>query len=195
MNEKQFVQFVADECNHYGVKFRRGSGRYVLNDGQKCSGYFDDNVRELACAMGRPDWLSILAHEYSHLTQWRDRCKPWTDAIDAGSYDAWTRHMKGERVDMDRHFCLMRDLELDNERRTARLIKRLNLPIDLDTYVRKANAYVMLYNWMRETGRWPGPKNSPYNNERIISAMPTRFSLDYSKMPERLAKLYREEGV
>jgi hypothetical protein len=195
MTEQDFVIFVKNECDYYGIKHSLRNTRYVIVDGQACSGFFDDQKKILACAIKRNDYLGILAHEYCHLTQWADKCEPWMRAREIGSYQAWEKHINGESIEMDIHFEAMRDLELDNEKRTVRLIKKLGLPIDVRLYTKKANAYVMLYNYMRITGRWPKPKNSPYTNERILAAMPDKFSLNYTTMPARLEKLYMEEGI
>jgi hypothetical protein len=195
MTEQDFIKFVKKECKYYGVKCSLRKSYSVRYQGQNCSGCFDSENKVLVSAMNRPDYLNILAHEYCHLTQWADKCEPWMRTVELKSYEAWDKHLVGENVNMDIHFDAMRDLELDNEKRTVRLIKKMGLPIDTDLYTKKANAYVMLYNYMKVTGRWPTAKNSPYNNRNILAAMPNRFSLDYTKLPKRMEKIYREEGV
>jgi len=149
----------------------------------------------LVCALGRNDSLGILAHEYCHMRQWVEKCPEWLRANEFKSYETWNKHIAGKKVDMGIHFEIMRDLELDNERRTVSLIKKFDLPIDVKLYTQKANAYVMLYNYMKITGRWPSSKNTPYTNVRVYSAMPDKFSLNYNIIPPRLEKIYREEGI
>lgn len=195
MTEKEFIAFVKKECKYYGVKCKLSKSRYIRWDNSTASGYFDDTSMALACAIKRPDYLGILAHEYCHMTQWSEKAPVWIAAIEAKSYQAWADHLNGKPVEMDTHFQIMRDLELDNEKRTALLIKKLDLPIDIKLYIKKANAYVMLYNYMRITGLWAKPNNSPYTNERILAAMPDRFSLDYSMIPKRFIKIYKEECI
>ena len=46
----------------------------------RCSGWFDEENKELVVAINRPDWIEILAHEYSHLTQWVEQIKVWKQA-------------------------------------------------------------------------------------------------------------------
>jgi hypothetical protein len=53
----------------------------------------------------------------------------------------------------------------------------------------------MFYNWLKQTRKWSNPNNTPYGNKRIVAAMPTNFKLDYSKLPKRFEKLYREENI
>lgn len=195
MTDQSFIEFVKKECQYYGVKHSLRNSEYCIYDGQPVSGCFDDETMILVCAMRRHDYLGILAHEYCHMTQWAEKAPVWMAAKEAKSYEAWNEHMAGADIDMDNHFQIMRDLELDNEKRTARLIRKFSLDIDIKQYVKKANAYVMLYNFMRITGKWPHPKNSPYNNPVILAAMPDRFSFDYSKMPARIERLYISEGI
>lgn len=195
MTEAEFISFVKKECEYYGVKCLLRNSKYCIYDGSALSGCFDDKSMLLICAMKKPGYLGILAHEYCHMIQWATKAPIWIKANTAGSYEAWSKHLDGEEVEMDEHFQIMRDLELDNEKRTVALIKKLSLPIDVREYTKKANAYVMLYNYMRITGRWPHPKRSPYNNQVILAAMPDKFSLDYSKIPARLFNIFQQEGV
>jgi hypothetical protein len=88
-----------------------------------------------------------------------------------------------------------RDLELDNEKRSVALMKKWDLKIDIDDYIRKANAYVMFYNYMYHSRKWSSPDNSPYSNERVISKMSNKFNMRYKQMSERLLKLYKQENI
>jgi hypothetical protein len=48
---------------------------------------------------------------------------------------------------------------------------------------------------MLQTRKWSKPTNSPYTNKRIVAAMPDSFRMDYTKLPKRLEKLYKEENI
>ena len=62
-------------------------------------------------------------------------------------------------------------------------------------YTKAANAYLQFYNWMLQTRKWSKPTNTPYTNKRIVAAMPDSFRMDYTKLPKRLEKLYKEENI
>jgi hypothetical protein len=96
---------------------------------------------------------------------------------------------------IDKHIAVARDLELDNEKRSVKVIKKFNLKVDLENYVRKANAYVIFYNWLRKTRKWSKPNNSPYKNENVKSAMSTKFNMNYKTLSPRLEKIFREENI
>lgn len=183
--ELSFLNHVKRECKLHGIKFdlRKRSSYLRLSGNIKCSGYFDAQNKQLVVAAKRNDWVEILVHEYGHLTQWAERCPEWI----AGepTVDHIDRWLQGEEVEnIYDHIRCSRNLELDNEKRSVELIKRFELPIDLDRYVKKANGYIYFYTWMMSTRRWSTIENSPYSNETIISAMPNTFQENYEDLPE-----------
>jgi len=194
-NDRKFIQYVKEQCAKYGIKCIIRPVKYVkLSRNIRCGGWFDEGKKELVCASNRPDFLMILAHEFSHLTQWVDQCKPWTKGVDGIGYvDEW---LEGKEIpNIRKHLSSSRDLELDNEKRTVKHIKKFNLSIDIEDYIQRANAYVQLYNWMYYTRRWASPNNSPYRNPRVIAAMPKTFHMKYDQMSKRVEKVFREEGI
>lgn len=193
--ERRFVKYVRKKCKEYGVKCDLRRSKYVsLSDNIKCSGYFDESEPTLVVALNRPDWLQILVHEYCHLTQWVENCKVWVDGCEGVTkVDYW---LQGENVkDIKKYLALSRDLELDNEKRSVELMKKWQFNIDIDEYIRKANAYIMFYNYLFYTRRWSDPKNSPYTNQNIISKMSNKFNMRYKSMSEKYKKLFQNENI
>jgi len=78
------------------------------------------------------------------------------------------------------------DLAADGERRAGRLIRELEAPIDLDRYIRAANAYVHFYNVMAKHRRWYPPGRAPYDDEASRAAASPTLDADYSKTPPKL---------
>ena len=195
-NDKAFIQHVKDECKRLGVKTHIKDVKYVkLSPSIRCSGYFDVGEQPiLAASMGKPDGLEILVHEYCHLTQWQDNIKIWKEYNKKGfKVDEW---LEGNNIrNIKKYIQLAIDLELDNERRSVKMIKKWGLSIDTKMYTKQANAYLQFYNWMLQTRKWSKPNNTPYSNKRIVAAMPANFRMDYTKLPKRLEKLYKEENI
>lgn len=192
---KQFIKFVREECKRHGVKLSLRKRQYlVLTGNVRVSGYFDDEGRELAVAVNHPEWLGTLVHEFGHLTQWVDNCEPWRKLGDSlVKLHDW---LEGKKVKgIKRALAKARDLELDNEKRSAKIIKDWNLPIDTKLYTQKANAYIQFYNWMYFTRRWCTVKNSPYRNPKVYKEMPTIFKMNYEEMSDKYKKLYEEAGI
>lgn len=165
-----------------------------LSGNIKCSGYFDDNKKLLVVAMKSPLALEILVHEFGHLTQYIDNCKPWRKL--GNSLDKMTDWLQGRQVrNSDKHINAARDMELDNEKRSVQIIKDFDLPIDIESYVQRANSYVYFYNWMKTTRRWSSPSNSPYKNQRLLEVMPKTFQKSYRTIPKHIAKIFKQEHI
>jgi hypothetical protein len=193
-----FIQFVKDECKRLGVKNHIKDVKYVkLSPTIRCSGYFDDADEPiLAASMGKEDGLAILVHEYCHLTQWQDGFPLWKKAARAiPVIDEWLEGKYKRPETLDRAFDISIGLELDNERRSVKIIKKWGLSIDTADYVKRANAYLQFYNWLRKTRKWSKPGNQPYNNKRLVEAMPATFRMDYSKLSKKYETIYREENI
>lgn len=191
---KYFIAFVKAECRREGVKCDLRKTKYVkISDNIKASGYFDETVPTLVCSMGRKDSIEILVHEYCHLTQWRDQIPLWKCVgTSMTAIDDW---LDGKNVkNIKKHLANSRDLELDNEKRSVKVIKEFELPINIDNYIRKANSYVHFYNYMFLSRRWCTPNNSPYGNKKLMQAMSPKFNMNYKKLPKRIEKIFVEEG-
>lgn len=196
-NNTRFIKYVKEQCDLHGVKYDLPKNKYLDLSGEiKCGGYFDETNKVLAVAMGHKDSMSLFVHEYSHMNQWLDGIEVWNKCSDECSHDAMDRWLKGEYIEnINHHIDNCKYLELDNEKRAVKLIKKFDLEIDVDNYVRKANAYVQFYNYLKLSRKWSVPKNSPYMNERIQSSCPKTFSMDYSKISKKLEKIFREENI
>lgn len=183
--DSAFIEFVKSECARTGIKCDLRLVKWLRSDGVRCSGYFDESGKKLVVAMNRPDALSILVHEYCHLTQWQDGIELWESA--AKSLYKVFKWLDGYTVaDVIKHIGIARDLELDNERRSVQMIKRWNLSIDIDSYIKKANAYVMFYNWLHYSRSWSNPKKVSYDSPIVLQVMSNKFNMQYSKMSQKV---------
>jgi len=194
-NDQKFIEHIKIHCKELGIKCDIRDVSYVnYGKGFKCGGWFDSEGRELVVAMNSPDGFSTLVHEYGHLTQWVDDIPLWkTSSESLMKMNDWLSGVEVENI--DEHLSICRDLELENEKRSVKLIKKWGLSIDVEDYTRKANAYVMFYNWMKQTRRWSKPKNSPYRNERVLSVMSSKFNMNYKKMSKKIFKIFSEENI
>lgn len=88
--------------------------------------------------------------------------------------------------------CLLR-LELNCERRTIQMAQDLDLPIgDIDTYIRKANAYILFYHVILKFRQWYVPGQEPHTIQELVNTMPiSLYSLeDYEEVPYEMCNLY-----
>lgn len=190
-----FIDHVKSVLKAEGFKADLRNVSYVkLSPTIRCSGYFDSANKKLVCSMNKPDALGILVHEFGHYTQWKDQCKAWTNLGD--SLDLMDSWLQGNEVEnIEHHIMIARNLELDNEKRAVKLIKKFGISINVDDYIKRANAYALFYNHMLTVRRWCKPTNMPYENPSVIEAMPSNFRINYNKVPKRLMKVYQQENV
>lgn len=193
-NDKLFIEHVKAHCKELGIKCDLRPTKWVYCGSIRCSGYFDECSGVLVVSMKNKDALGVLVHEYCHLTQWQDGIELWDIACDSlNKVDKW---LQGKRVNhIDLHLAHSRDLELDNERRSLKMMRKWKLSIDQVDYVKKANAYVHFYNWLYYTRSWSKPGNSPYSNGNIISTMSGKFNMRYDKMPQRVFDAFVAECI
>jgi hypothetical protein len=177
----------------YNIKCVLKNTQFVSGDNLKCLGWFDEND-SLVVAMNNSDSLETLVHEYGHLTQFVENNKIWQDGNKSILYV--TEWLNGNYVrNVNSHLDNVKYLELDNEKRSVEIIKYFNLKINIPNYIKKANSYIHLHNWLKETRRWPNPKNAPYNNDSILKLMSPKFNMNYKKLSIKLHKAFEKENI
>lgn len=194
-----FTDYIESECKKHNVEYKRVNAPFVeLSDNIKCSGFFSDGTdgqfdHPILCfADQREDWLEVLTHEYCHMTQWLegDAFPLWNLGE---SFDSW---LGGEDLpNVYQSINYARDLELDNEKRVVAMMKKWNLPVDIDLYTKKANAYVQFYNYLKESRKWSIPGNAAYQNQRVLDAMSTEFDMDYETLTDEIRTIFKEENI
>jgi len=194
-----FIKFVRHECRRYKVKFMLQHENEIKNQDEgalSCGGYFTDTPAELAVAtrISYTDFLSTLVHEYSHMTQWIDNSPYYIGHRGFDSWDIIERWINGEdftRSTIRKSINIVRDCELDCDRRAVELIKKFRIPINIDRYCRKSSAYIYFHNFMKITRRWEY-KEMPSNKYQIINKMPTNLNGDYSRTPRKIMALFKK---
>lgn len=193
MTSHEFVEYVKQECKNNNVTCMLRPSGYLRMDGITCTGLFyeiNNNERGvLKVAMNSDLAYEILVHEYCHMTQWIDQTKEWKNhqRIDPIKFSGW---LKGEKCkSIKKYIEWIIALELDNEKRAVNTIKKLNLDfIDIDLYIKRANAYLQFYNWVLENRRWSSPNKPVYDSDEVLSLVPSKFNMNYSRIPYKLSK-------
>ncbi len=204
---REFIKYVRQVCRKHNIDLYLGRGSRIvyplLCDGKANhskmmgKGCFEEDdatgEAKLMVAMKRPrwQWLGTLAHELCHVMQWLE-CEPTyygtakMNGNDASAYvDEWLEFEEDfDKKTMRRAAQLICDCELDNEKRTVRLIKKFKLPIDIKRYIQSANSYLFFHQAMFENRSW---YNKKMFNPEVLDHMPDHFLPDESykigKMP------------
>lgn len=196
-NTIKFIKDLENKCKIYNIKLTFKNSRSVDGGGgTRIGGYFDYGNMELAVARKHKDWLSLLVHESCHVDQWSEQSKLWTQNIDEdGKVDKWILGAKVKYIKKSLEDTLQ--LELDCEKRAVKKIKKYKLPINIKTYIQRANAYVQFYNYLYETRKWSKPHNSPYTNKNVYSVMPSIFREKkyYKTLPIKVRQIFIKEKI
>lgn len=176
---------IARRSRRFGVTVILGPERCISQEGgAETGGYFCGQTRTLAVSTGVSEqaWLGILLHEYCHVTQWAEDSPLWR-AYDDGMWH-W---LDGKRVRNPRAAIRsVQALEEDCERRTVRLIQELDAPVDLDSYVRSANAYIHFHNVIADTRKWYRPGTVMQEIPELMAAANPALDRDFTKTPPKL---------
>jgi hypothetical protein len=188
MNAEQVVNEITRRAWRLNVAVMLSEDSFLHHsDGAQCSGYFDSEADtptlKVATGIKESDWLGILLHEYSHACQWSEQAKCWVEQERTPGMWDW---IAGKPLKNAAHVVdLTKELEADCERRTVRLIKELQAPIDLAEYCRQSNAYIHFHNvikqkrkWVKQAGILRKPEVTKHFNDTIDS--------DYQKTPKAM---------
>ena len=199
-NEKTFIKHVKNKCKEHNVKLiLKNTKKIKIWEKTYVGGYFNDistTKGELVCAAKHSEYLNLLVHEFSHMEQWIEKTPLWENT-DTGAVDEWLngKNIKFIKNKIDK----IKYMELDCEKRAVKNIKKHNLSVNIETYIQKANSYILFYNYLKETRQWSKPGNAPYSlkNKELWSLCPTKFMPDsyYEKIPKRIYKKFVELGI
>jgi len=182
MQTEDFLNYVRMECKKHGVKLRLSNHKRVRSDGY-CSGYFSADPPELAVARKSKEFWPVLVHEFCHMQQWLEDADVWINGTTSNGTDAWAlmvNYIGGHDYDqdeIDQAFSIIIRCERDCDQRAVKMIKKYNLPIDTDRYIRQSNAYHYFYHIVKETRKWYG-KEPIYSHQSILDLCEANFRSD-----------------
>lgn len=138
-----FYSILINDLINHGIELRLVNKRSY----QKCVGFFDSNRKLLVVATKDHHWFDILIHEYCHFLQYKYDYKYWNDPIfeEINIFDF--SNYKGNAKRFREAYEKTCQIEIDCDRRAVQLIKKHNLDIDLDEYIRYANLYHACYQY------------------------------------------------
>lgn len=170
---------------------------YLKDENIYTRGYWDDtDVKNptLACIItnNEEEWVSIFAHEYCHFCQWREEIPIWKESrsIKADTSNKILSNKPISLKELNYTLNVMRDIELDCEKRTVKLFKEYKVPINIKSYIKKANAYILFYNHIKTYRQWYPKNSSPYQTEQLLQLCSSRFYKSYDTIPPKLLNMF-----
>ncbi len=110
-------------------------------------------------------------------------------------YNIFGDWLKGKRcLKKDAHDCIdiLKNLELDCEKRSVEKILKYNLPIDIKEYIQKANCYVFFYNHMKKTRQWV---EGDLYKQGILEVIDTKWYESYDETPRKIEAMFKKYKV
>ena len=174
-----------------------------FGDESKVNGFVSDDTHEkilsVATGKAKAKWFQTFIHESCHMDQSIEKARVWKDLKVGESAEApdlvfmWLDHIIELNKDqLSRYIQKSLMVELDCEKRSAKKIVDYNLPHDVQEYTQRANAYVYFYLMVQRTRKWYKIGREPYNTKAVWSQMPNHFFNDYTTIPTKYVKLYKE---
>lgn len=186
---ERFLDHVKTECRNHGVRlYLSRATRVHSGSGIYCSGWFNGEVLSVAAGGPIENWLPILVHEFGHFGQWVDKDPTWTKTT-IGGYDAneWLDEWLTGKTEMDpdtlqKVINKIVSNELNCERRAVKMIRKYKLPININSYIRGANAYIYFYHVCKEMRKWYNKDRVPYQMPEVLRVMPTHLAGDHLRI-------------
>jgi len=133
-------------------------------------------------------WLEVFLHETCHLDQAQEN-QVWFDSIDPyiSDLDNWLDNKETKQPVSWETVSKIMELEHDCEKRAIEKANIFALPINIEEYCQKANAYLLSYiNTLKER-KWD---STPYNKPDKWKSMPKKLlsTEDINKLAKRTFK-------
>lgn len=197
---RALIRSVRRKANRYDINIRFVLAPQVSYDGidwrNNCLGYFiyDEiyNYKELAVAINRPfiDWISVFIHESCHMDQQLSKEEMRNDEW-ASAYIFFFEWIDGKRqfnnTQVTNFMNKIIECERDCDIRAVEKIKQFDLPINIEEYIKKSNAYLFKYIIYREQRKW-----IQGFDENIWKLAPSTFDISYADIPKRMRRVYEK---
>lgn len=157
MSVQRLLQTIFEETTREGIELILSPGEFVIysETGESVCGYFDDTSRILACALGNVRWVEILTHEYAHFKQFQEEQYQFIEYNPYPFVDDWQRNQISlSDEELESHFQAIIACELDAEQRALFYLDRYSTGIDLKTYAKRANGYIVTYLFQKKHRTW-----------------------------------------
>lgn len=178
MTAAALVLDVIKECERLDIEVRFRPSAVPTIDGDKVAGVFE---RMRLCVDTTGDsWVTTLAHEFGHVTQYRDdRLNAF---VHADAYRRMCRWLAGRDYPDAEVQAFMRcvmEFEVDAERVAVWLCGHYRVPVDLGDYRARANAYIFSHLL---AARRRSMDEDAYS-DAVIALMPRDRIVDHTEQP------------
>lgn len=191
---KRILDYMVKDSEKDNLEIRFSYNKMAIDNGVPYSSGFFEQPKEgqlfplLVIGINKPEsqWLEVLLHEYSHFNQWRNQTKVWRQ------YTKLYKNYDDDKEESKDQIEATVNMESECEQDTIKLAKKLNYNLDIQSYIKKVNAYLLFYQIFQNERKWY--KNSPFEDDRILDLMPCSIidkPLEF-ELSENLLFLYEQ---
>ena len=190
-----FVKQLKKDCKSNQIGLFLYDQKFLLDDGDKFGGWFDPNKKELHCSFPtklQKKYVELLIHESCHMDQFLNKTPKWIQERNSDSLTIFWDWLKTqEKININQHLLNVQLMEAECEQLAVQKIIDLDLGINTNQYIQKANSYLLFYNILKETKKWCD--YPPYRFKEIWTQMPSDKILQKFSMSKELKDLYKSK--
>lgn len=201
INDQSYLAFVIEEAIRNKISINLHNKKFVYADEVPVRGFFCDEENKLSCGFGYPhkSWFPIFVHESCHMDQFLHSREFWDSSVVFrgkdlyGVFFDWLHgeiELSKEMIKRSSLACI--NLELDCEKRAVGKIKEWELSLDIEDYIKRANCYVLFYNFARKHRIWYPLNKSSDSFSEILEQVSSRFNYNYNQLPRFYEQLIIE---
>lgn len=183
---KRFLADIKKELDKHDITLSFDSNLSRIGEGD--AGCFFPDKKLLKCYMNNDgfNFLGVLAHERSHVVnQWATRSETWV-AFEELEFNP-EEIIKQKKIPpaLTKYRRATINLEWECEKETIKLLKKYNLPLNIDKYIQTANLVLYSYVYMFARKHWPKlrKKDQVTMEEQMPTTLISRDQFVWSKMP------------
>lgn len=184
---KKFLKVAMQDLKNHNIDLKlyrkRADPKYSID------GYFDDESLQLGLVKNKK-WLETFVHEYAHFLQWKNGEKTFAayykyDYNPIFIVENWLEKKISYNNKVKNSFRIIRANEISCDRLAVDLIKKHELPIDTQKYIKNANLYIIYYHCVENIRKWDATEI--YRDENLWKMVPSTIRSSYIKnLPSRL---------
>lgn len=189
-NFKEFVSYVKSECKKSNIQVYLSKGKRVkIAPGVFSTGYFDEHKLAVATKIDLDRFKGTFVHEFCHFLQWRENDPSYIDStLDNNNkidiyelFEEWLSYdSEISDEDLDEIVAKIILMEKNCEQRAIKLMRKFDLSIDVDKYIKEANAYLYYHHIVKHERQWYNcQKKPPYYNQEVIDIMPDTLNVNH----------------
>ena len=184
---KKFLDMAIEDLTQHNISIK--VYRRNINSKFNIDGYFDDNLLQLG-VMKNSRWLETFVHEYSHFLQWKSHETSFAayykyDYDPVRLVEMYIERKTGYDRKVQNAFRVIRRNEASCDQIAAKLIRKYNLPIDINNYRKEANRQIVFYHCVEHKRSWE-PSYRFYGNT-LRKMMPDRIQRSYvDRLPKQI---------